>query len=157
MFEPPETKQKSSGAGMWIGVGIIVVVCVAAFLYVNSRGPRNSTGPASNTAAAAAPAGKPDPVQDLRIVSVKMDKDTTGNIALWSVDLRNLSSAYTYSNIGYQTTYIGGDNSVLLQNQGKINLSLDPGEEETTQFRDALYPSGTAIYKFNVTDASAQR
>ncbi len=158
MFEASQSKEKtSSSAGIWIGVGVILVIAVVAYFYVNSRsGPAVATAPLASAGSNTLP-GKPDPVHDLRIVNVKMDKDPTGNVAVWSVDLRNTSTAYSYSNIGYQTTYIAGDNSVLLQNTGKVNLSLDPGDEQTTQFRDALYPSGTAIYKFVVTGAQAQR
>jgi len=36
-----------------------------------------------------------------------------------------------------------------------MNLTLDPGDEQTTQFRDLLYPSGTALFRFNITGASA--
>jgi len=157
MFEAPQTKEKSSKAGMLVGVGVVVILAVAAFFYVNSKNSPETQPRSGAATAAAAAAGKPDAVHDLRIVNVKMDKDTTGNVAVWSVDIRNLSAAYTYSSIAYQTTYIGADNSVLLQNQGKVNLSLEPGEEQTTQFRDALYPSGTAVFKFAVTDAAAKR
>jgi hypothetical protein len=157
MFEATQSKEKtSSSAGIWIGVGVILLIAVGAYFYVSKSAPTATTAPLANTTSSALP-GKPDPVHDLRIVNVKMDKDSTGTVAVWSVDIRNLSSSYTYSNIAYQTTYIGGDNSVLLQNEGKVNLSLDPGEEQTTEFRDVLYPSGTAIYKFNVKDAQAQR
>jgi hypothetical protein len=154
MFEAQQ-KEKSGNAGMWIGVAVVLVVALALGWYVM----KPKEGAKSETAATSASAGTPvanaDAVHDLRVVNVKMDKDPTGTVAVWSVDVRNMSRAYTYKDIGYQTTYIGADNSVLLQNTGKINLSLDPGEEQTTQFRDALYPSGTAIFKFVVTGASA--
>ena len=154
MFEAQQQKDSSGNFGMWIGVAVIVVVVAALAYYV--LGPKGSSK--SNSAAAtasSAPVGSADPQKDLRVVSVKMDKDVTGNIAVWSVDLRNMSHAYAYKDIAYQTTYLGADNSVLAQNTGKISVSLDPGDEQTTQFRDLLYPTGTALFRFNVTGASA--
>jgi hypothetical protein len=153
MFEAQQQKDGSSSLGMWIGVAVIVVVVAALAYYV--LGPKGSSKSSSSAASASsAPAGNADAQRDLRIVSVKMDKDVTGNIAVWSVDLRNMSHTYTYKDITYQTTYLAADNSVVAQNTGKINLSLDPGDEQTTQFRDLLYPSGTAVFRFNVTGAS---
>jgi len=158
MFEAQQQKENSSNLGMWIGIAVIIVVAAALAYYV--MGPKGNSKSSSATSAAAtsgAPAANADAVKDLRVVNVKMDKDVTGNIAVWSVDLRNMSHAYAYKDIAYQTTYLAADNSVLAQNTGKINLSLDPGEEQTTQFRDLLYPSGTALFKFNVTGASASQ
>lgn len=155
MFETPETKKETSGAGKWIGILVAVVVVVAGVVfYMDSKGGSKTAAPAAAPAAALANA---DPVHDLRRVSVKMDKDPSGTIAVWSVDLRNLSRTYGYKDIAYQTTYIGADNGVLLQNTGKLTLSLDPGDEQTTTFRDALYPSGTALFKFDVTGATPIR
>lgn len=154
MFEAQQQKDSSGNFGMWIGVAVIAVVVAALAYYVLA--PKGSSK--SNSAAAtasSAPVANADPQKDLRVVNVKMDKDVTGNIAVWSVDLRNMSHTYAYKDIAYQTTYLGADNSVLAQNTGKINLSLDPGDEQTTQFRDLLYPSGTALFRFNVTGASA--
>jgi hypothetical protein len=154
MFEA-QKQEKSGNAGMWIGIAVVVVVAAALGWYVMS----SKGGAKTETAAtsASAPAAAADPVHDLRIVSVKMDKDPTGTVAVWSVDLRNTSHTYGYKDIAYQTTYLGADNSVITQNTGKLTLSLDPGDEQTTQFRDLLYPSGTAIFKFVVTGATASK
>jgi len=156
MFEAQQQKDGSGNLGMWIGVAVIAVIVAALAYYV--LGPKGSAK--SNSVAAprsSAPATNADAPKDLRVVSVKMDKDVTGNIAVWSVDLRNMSHTYTYKDIAYQTTYLGGDSSVLAQNTGKINVSLDPGDEQTAQFRDMLYPSGTALFRFNVTGATASQ
>lgn len=155
MFEAQQPKEGSGSVGMWIGVAVIAVVVAALAYYV--LGSKSSSKSESTASQSNAPVASADPVKDLRVVSVKMDKDVTGNIAVWSVDLRNMSHSYAYKDIAYQTTYLAADNSVLAQNTGKINLSLDPGEEQTTQFRDLLYPSGTALFKFNVTGASASQ
>jgi len=90
-------------------------------------------------------------------VSAKMDKDSSG-ATMWSVELRNLSQVYAYSTIGYETDYIGADNSVIASNHGTIpSLALDPGESQSTQFRDTLFPTGTVWFKFKVTGASAAK
>ena len=156
MFETPQTAEKSSGAGMWIVLSIVIVLAIVGSLaYMNRDTSAKSATP---MAAAAAPTqANADPVKDLRIVSAKMDKDFTGTTAVWSVDIKNQSSILTYSDLAYETTYAGGDNSVLLQNHGKLSVNLGPGEEETTQIRDTLYPSGTAWYKFRLTGASSAK
>lgn len=158
MFEAPQQQEKSGNAGMWIGIAVVLVVAIALGWYImGSKGGAKTETAAPSAAAAGAPAAGADPVHDLRVVSVKMDKDPTGTVAVWSVDLRNTSHTYSYKDIAYQTTYLGADNSVITQNTGKISLSLDPGDEQTTQFRDLLYPSGTAIFKFNVTGATSSK
>jgi hypothetical protein len=154
MFEAQQQKDGSGSFGMWIGVAVIVVVVAALAYYVlGSKGSAKSNSAAQS--ASSEPVANADAPKDLRVVSVKMDKDVTGNIAVWSVDLRNMSHTYTYKEIAYQTTYLGADSSVLAQNTGKINITLDPGDEQTTQFRDLLYPSGTALFRFSVTGAAA--
>jgi Rieske Fe-S protein len=88
MFETPQTTGKSSKAGMWIGIAVValIVAGVAAYFYTNptSEGTKAS---ASNASAAALP-GKPDAIHDIRIVNVKMDKDTTGTIPRRAVSFR---------------------------------------------------------------------
>ncbi len=161
MFEEQKQKEPRSKAGILVGVGIIVIVGVALYFYVNSKG---STGANTTTATAAsagsastAAVGSADPVKDLHIVSATMDKDYTGTTAQWLVDVRNISQVYTYSNISYETTYYGAGNSVLLVNKGKMNLTISPGDEQNTQFRDALYPQGVSLYKVVVTGATATK
>jgi len=154
MFEA-QKQEKSGNAGMLIGIVVILIVAGALAWYV--MGPKGGAKTETATPAASGPAPGADPVRDLRIVDVKMAKDPTGTVAVWSVDIRNTSQTYTYKDIAYKTTYLGGDNSVITQNTGQLTLSLDPGDEQTTQFRDLLYPSGTALFRFNVTSASASK
>lgn len=157
MFEA-QTKEKSGGSGLLIGICIVVVLAVVGTLaYLNKGSAKGSEASASASTASSTPGLKGDPVKDLHIVSAKMEKDYTGNLAVWSVDIRNTSSVYTYSNIGYQTNYFGGDNSVLVQNKGNISLSLSPGDEQSTQFRDVLYPTNTAWYRFTVVGADTSK
>jgi len=138
---------------MFVVVGIVVVLAVvgfAVYLHVNGGATTPATAPAR---AASATTEKADPVHDLRVVSAKMDKDVTGTTAMWLVELRNQSQTYTYSKISYETTYAGADNTVLLQNKGEMTITIGPGEDQSTQVRDALYPTGTAWYKFKIVDA----
>jgi len=157
MFEA-QTKEKSGGSGLLIGICIVVVLAVVGTLaYLNKGSTKGSEASASGATGSIATGVKGDPVKDLHIVSAKMEKDYTGNLAVWSVDIRNQSQVYTYSNIGYQTNYFGSDNGVLVQNKGNISLSLAPGDEQSTQFRDVLYPDNTAWYRFTVTGADASK
>lgn len=157
MFEA-QTKEKSGGSGLLIGICIVVVLAVVGTLaYLNKGSAKGSEGSASAATGSSSAGLKGNPVKDLHIVSAKMEKDYTGNLAVWSVDIRNQSQEYTYSNIGYQTNYFGGDNSVLVQNKGNISLSLGPGDEQSTQFRDVLYPGNTAWYRFTVVGADTSK
>jgi len=156
MFEA-QTKERSGGSGVLIAVCVIVVLAVVGTLaYLNKGSSKGSE--ASASAASPMPSElKGEPVKDLHIVSATMEKDYTGTTAVWSVDVKNTSSVYTYSNIGYQTNYFAGDNSVLVQNKGKMSLSLAPGDEQSTQFRDVLYPENTAWYRFTVVGADTTK
>jgi hypothetical protein len=158
MFETPETKGESSGLGMWVGILVIVAVVIAGVVFF--IGKKDAAPNAAPTTAAAAAPGESNAnaVKDLRIVSKKLDKDYTGTTAMWSVELRNLSQVYSYSNIQYETTYIGADGAGLADNHGTIpQLTLDPGESQTASFRDTLYPSGTALYSIKITGATAAK
>lgn len=155
MFESPQEQVPDNKVGIWIGVAVVAVIAVALYFYV-SRKPSKVTPVAASAAAGTSVPGA-NPVKDLRVVSVKMQKDYTGTTAQWLVDLKNQSQTYTYSNIAYETTYIGAGNSVLAVNHGKLNVTLAPGDDQSTQFRDALYPEGTAIYRINITGASSSR
>jgi hypothetical protein len=157
MFETPETKRESSGAGLYIVIAIVVVLIAGgAWAYMNSKG--GSAAPAAAAAPDAAAQANSDPVKDLRVVSAKMEKDYTGTTAVWSVEVKNQSQTYSYSNIAYETTYAGADNATLADNHGSIaGFSLGPGETQDTQFKDAGYPAGTAWFKFRVTGATASR
>jgi hypothetical protein len=154
MFEAAQEPKQSSANRMWMAIFVVAAAAaVVAVVYTTSR---SGKPPASVNAAAAAPvpAGKADPVRDLKILSARMEKDRTGTTAVWLVDVDNKSNAYTYSSIQYETTYVGADNAALLVNKGTIPFNLSPGEERNTQIRDVLYPAGTAWYKFRITGAT---
>jgi hypothetical protein len=159
MFETPQEQVPDSKVGIWIGVAIVAVVAIAFFVYVSrkpTKGAPDGAVSAASMGGASSVAGA-DPKTDLHFVDMKMQKDYTGTTAQWLVDLRNDSRTYTYSNITYETMYIDASNNVLLVNHGKLNMTLAPGDDQSTQFRDALYPPGTSIYKINITGATSSK
>jgi hypothetical protein len=151
MFEAPVDKQESKGSTGRIGVAILVLLVIAGVIYYLS----SKQSPKQAAPAAAAPSAPADPVHDLKIVRVTMNKDPMGTTAVWLVTLQNKSAAYTYSNIRYETNYIGADDKPIVVNQGSIADSFSPGDEHNSQIRDTLYPNGTAWYKFKIVDAKA--
>jgi hypothetical protein len=159
MFETPETKGEQSGMGMWVGILVVVALVVGGIVfYMGRKGDSQNATPAAtaSSASSAATSGPADPVKDLRIVSKKMDKDSVG-AAMWSVELRNLSQVYSYSNIQYETTYVSADSTLLGTNHGVIpSLSLDPGDSQSAQFREAL-PSGTVLYTLKIIGATSSK
>jgi hypothetical protein len=156
MFETPEEIKEKSPKGMWIALVVVAVaVVVGVLLYMRSRGG----APVSAPVAASAPAQAPvktdaDPVRDLKVQRAAMNKDRTGTMAVWSVSIENKSPSFSYSNIKYETTYIGADNNAVLINKGTIATTIGPGEQKTSEFSDALFPAGTAWYKLRITGAT---
>lgn len=138
---------------MWAGIAVVaVLIAVGAYIYINHKG---SSG--KQTAAAATPAppiGDADAVRDLKIQRATMDKDRTGTTAAWVVSIENKSSTYSYSNIQYETTYVGANNNAILVNKGTIATTIPPGEQKNSEFNDALYPAGTAWFKIRITGAT---
>ena len=151
MFEPPKEQQQDSSKSLWIGVAVVVAVLAGgALFYMSQHG-----GKAPAATAPVAATGPADPVRDLKIQRATMDKDPTGTVAVWLVSIENRSSSYAYSNIQYETTYIGADSKPILVNQGTIPMTIGPGEELNREVRDARYPNGTAWFKFKITGAKA--
>jgi uncharacterized protein YpmB len=152
MFEAVQDKKEASTSRLWISIVVIVVlVVVGAVMYTMSKS--TAKGPASGAAAVAAPTNA-DAVKDLKIVRATMGKDRDGMTAVWSVTLEDRSDTYTYSGIRYEASYIGADNNAVLVNQGTISMTIGPGEQRSSEIRDALYPAATAWYKFRITGAT---
>ena len=151
MFEVPVDKQEVKSNYERIGVSIVVLLVIAGavFYFLPKQSPKQSAP------VAAAPSAPADPVHDLKIVRVTMNKDPMGTTAVWLVTLQNKSAAYTYSDIHYETNYIGADDKSILLNKGSIPDSFGPGDEHSSQIRDTLYPNGTAWYKFKIVDAKS--
>jgi hypothetical protein len=152
MFEVPVDKQETKLEYERIGISILVLLVIAGavFYFLSRQSAKQQSAPA-----AAAPAAPADPTHDLRIVRVTMSKDPMGTTAVWLVTLQNKSAAYTYSNIRYETNYIGANDKPILVNQGSLADSFTPGDQHNSQIRDTLYPNGTAWYKFKIVDAKA--
>ena len=151
MFEVPVDKQEAKLGYERIGISILVLLVIAGavFYFLTKHSPKQSAP------VAVAPTTPADPVHDLKIVRVTMNKDPLGTTAVWLVTLQNKSAAYTYSNIKYETSYIGPNDKPILVNQGSIADSFGPGDLHNAQIRDTLYPNGTAWYKFKIVDATS--
>ena len=154
MFEATQ-EAKASGAskGLWIVFAVVVVaIAVGGYLYI-SRAKASRSSPV--VAAAAPPAGPADPVRDLKVQRATMSKDRTGTTAVWLISIENRSASYTYSNIQYETTYVGANNDAILINKGTIPVTIEPGGQHNSEVNDALYPAGTAWYKIRIVGAKA--
>jgi hypothetical protein len=156
MFEAAKGEPQSSSKGPWMIIFLAVALVAGGGLVylMMSKSTVKSLEPSAAKVAAPVPAGSADPLKDLKVHGATMDKDRTGTTAVWLVTIENKSPSYTYSAIKYETSYIGADNNPVLVNQGTIVTTIGPGEEKKSEFRDALYPAGTAWYKFRVTGAT---
>jgi hypothetical protein len=152
MFEVPVDKQEAKSKYKRLGISIVVLLLISAGIFDLFTKQSAKQQPAPVAAAPTAPA---DPIHDLKIVRVTMNKDPMGTTAVWLVTLQNKSAAYTYSNIHYETSYIAPNDKPLVVNQGSIPDTFGPGEEHNSQIRDTLYPNGTAWYKFKIVDAKS--
>jgi hypothetical protein len=156
MFEQPLELEPQSKKGIWVAAALIIVLAVAVVVLVRSERASKAVT-AKTTAPAAVTNAKADPAHDLQVVSAQMQKDSSGTIATWVVDIHNTSTVYTYSAISYQTTYAGADNQILTQNTGVIPIRIGPNGEQTAQFSDVQYPTGTSWYRFQVVNAKSQQ
>lgn len=155
MFEAAQEKKTPDSSRLWIGIFVVVALAGLGILYYfMSKGSAKTPLPAS-TAASAPASASADPVKDLKIQRATMQKDALGATAVWLVTIENRSTAYTYSEIKYETDYMSADNKALAINQGMAQVSLGPGAQRNVEIRDAAYPSGTAWYKFKITAAKA--
>lgn len=159
MFED-ETKKDVTSAKIWIGVAVVAVLLGGScYLYLS----RQSAGtPAPAAQSVPAPAARPtqttpDPAKDLKVQRATMDKDRTGTMAVWLVAIENRSAVFAYRDIQYETNYFSADNRPLLVNTGTIKVRIGPGEQTSKEIRDALYPTGTAWFKFKITGATAAK
>ncbi|HXY26386.1 MAG TPA: hypothetical protein VEI73_17165 [Candidatus Acidoferrum sp.] len=154
MFETPQEIKPSASKGLWVGIAVaVIVVGMGAYFFVASRGSKQAPAAAST---AAQPKEDADAVRDLKVQRSTMDKSQNGTATVWLVTIENKSQTYTYSDIQYETTYVGADDHALLINKGTIaSTSLAPGEQKNSQINDVLYPAGTARYRFRVTGASS--
>lgn len=158
MFETPQEIKPSASKGLWIGIAVVAIlgiVAVGAYFLIVSKGGARAQSPAEAAAATAAAKVPADPVRDLKVARATMNKDRNGTTAVWLVTIENKSDTYSYSNIKYETSYVGVDNNAILINQGTIATTIGPGEQKNSQINDALYPAGTAWYKLRITGATS--
>jgi hypothetical protein len=157
MFEETQEEDKqSSTRGIIIAITVVVVLAiVGTLIYLDSKGALKSSSSTAATTSAPTVVANADPAKDLHVLGAKMDKDSTGLVAVWLVDVKNSSSTLTYSHIKYETTYGGADNNVIGQNQGEMKASIGPGEEQNVEFRDAQNPTGTAWFRVKITGGTA--
>jgi hypothetical protein len=155
MFEDSqEPKPSAASKGLWVAFAVVVIaIAIGGYLFI-SKAKANKPTPVA-AAASVQPTGPADPVRDLKIQRATMDKDRTGTTAVWLVSIENRSPSYTYSDIQYETTYVGANNNAILINKGTIKTSIEPGGQKSSQINDALYPAGTAWYKIRITGATA--
>jgi uncharacterized protein YpmB len=154
MFETPEEVKQKEPKGFWIGVVVVViVVAVGAYFFMMSRDQAKKQASAAARASASVK-GDADPVRDLKIQRATMSKDRTGTMAVWLVTIANKSQVYSYSKVQYETTYVGADNNAILVNKGTIPATIGPGEQNSSEINDALYPAGTSWYKIRITGAT---
>jgi hypothetical protein len=150
MFETPQEVKPSASKGLRIGILVMAVACAVGVYFLTQRSATNKQA----SAAAAQVKGDADPVRDLKIQRATMSKDRNGTMAVWAVTVENKSAGYGYSNIKYETTYIGADDKVLMVNRGTIAGTIGPGEQKSVQANDPLYPAGTARYRMKITGAT---
>jgi hypothetical protein len=154
MFEASQEAKTSASMGMWTGLAVVTVaIGFGSFLFI-SKGKANKQSPVV-AAAPARPVGNADPIHDLKVQHATMSKDRTGTTAVWLVSIENKSASYSYSNIQYETTYVGANNNAILINKGTIAATIEPGGQKSSEINDALYPAGTAWYKIRITGATA--
>jgi hypothetical protein len=154
MFEEPQKAKSAAPKGLWVGIVVVgIVAAVGAYFYSSSKASANKQ--TSIATGAAAQVKDADPVRDLKVQRTTMSKDRTGTTAVWLVTIENKSATYGYSNIQYETTYVGADNNAILINKGTIATTIAPGEQKNSEINDALYPAGTAWYKLRITGATA--
>jgi hypothetical protein len=155
MFETPVVdKQESKIEHERIGISILVLLLIAgvSYFFIAKHG---GDAAKPRLTPIVTPSGPADPVKDLKIIHASMNKDSMGVTAVWLVTLRNMSNAYTYSEIKYETNYFSADNRQLLVNQGTIKEVFSPGDELNSEIRDAQYPDGTAWFKFKIISAKS--
>jgi hypothetical protein len=156
MFEAPQETKPSASKGLWIGIAVIVVLGAGvAYFFMQSKGAADRQATPSMAGAAAQAKGDADPVRDLKIQRTAMDKDRNGTMSVWSVTIENKSTSYSYSNIKYETTYVGPDGTVLMANKGTIAETIAPGEQKACIANDPLYPPGVARYMMKITGATS--
>jgi len=162
MFEEFEAEEKGQAQErnklMIITVIILGVIAVVGAIVYLSSGSHAKTAQSAPVAGAAVSQAAADPVKDLRIVKAVMGKDASGIRVRWAVQLRNQSSAYTYSDIQYEARFIGADGSVMSSSRDTIKDSIGPGEEKAIpEFIGGVYNPNASTYQFVIVGATSAK
>jgi len=159
MFEAGQEDTQPKSTKMWIAIFVVVALVglLGLYKYISKGSPAPEAQEASAQSAAPADSGPADALRDLKIIRTSMEKDRNGTTAMWSVTIQNRSSAYSYSQIQYETSYIGADDKAILVNKGILKDTFDPGEQKSAEFGDALYPAGTLRYTFKIKEAKSAK
>jgi len=147
MFEVPHEKKEGGSKLVWIALLVIALVAIVGGAFYLRQQPEE-------TRAATVDLSQADPLNDLAVDRVSMDTDTTGTRAVWTVWILN-RSAYTYTDIQYETTYLDAGDRVIATNKGTLPGRLDPHQQRTiSDLQDILYPQGTVSYRFRLLEAT---
>jgi len=150
--EKKESRKKRMEISALILAGLVVI---GMLVYVVSR-IRAKTPLRVQAPTPAAQAVPPDPVRDLQVARAVMGKDVSGTRVLWSVQLRNKSAVYTYSDIQYEATFFRVNGSILAVNRDTIKDSIGPGEDKKMPpFMDGIFDAAASTFQFVLTGAKS--
>jgi hypothetical protein len=161
MFEELQEEEKEfteqRKKRIWIcAVIILALAVVGAIVYKVSKPLPNKTPLSAQSSAPAIKETTPDPIHDLEVVRAVMGKDVTGVRVMWSVQLRNKSAAFAYSNVQYEARFVRPDGTVLAVSRGTIPCNLAPGDEQKIpDFIDGIYDQSASSYNFVLLGAKA--
>ncbi|MFZ0963087.1 MAG: hypothetical protein WAO35_19655 [Terriglobia bacterium] len=162
MFEELEKEERGEkeerNRMFWITAILVgALLIVGAIVYIASRGHSKVSQPVQSVQSAAGPRETaPDPVKDLKIISAVMGKDPSGIRVMWSVQIRNKSAVYTYSDIQYEARFVRPDGTVMAASRDTLNVSFAPGEEKKIPpFMDGLYDARAAAFQFVLLGAKS--
>lgn len=162
MFEELEKEQKGdqeerSRMLRITAILVVAILVIGAIVYVATKGHTKPAQPVQPVQSAAGPKQTtPDAVKDLKIISAVMGKDPTGIRVMWSVQIRNKSAVYTYSDIQYEARFVKPDGTVTAASRDTINITFAPGEEKKIPpFMDGLYDARAAAFQFVLLGAKS--
>jgi hypothetical protein len=158
-LEEEEREEKESRKRLLRDSALIIgaLVVIGAISYLIWR-PAASPSAKAPHPSPVAEAGPPDATRDLQVVRAEMGKDPSGLRVMWSVTIRNKSTAYTYYNFKYQADFIGPDGRTLFTSADTIPDSVEPGGEKTLpDFVGGLYNANASTYHFRLVGADAKK
>jgi hypothetical protein len=94
-----------------------------------------------------------DPVKDIEVVASSWRKEGFGNIAMWTVKLKNTNLFMRYSDISYTTHYSAPSGTTVDQGRGKILDIINPGQTRTFEINDGFLNSQASRASFTVVGA----